>query len=210
MNHKILSITTILVTSIFLGGCGKKATTTKVTPTSAPKTIELPVSERPLIGLTPRKDGHMLYLEITKIPSLVSSIEYEMLYTAKDDNVEIEKGLGDTIKNITSEVKRDLLLGTESCTNGCKYKYDEGITGGTLVLNFITKDGQIFTYESPFSMKSGAEINKSNDFGLATENYKVPSKGKLSASDFFTVLKNYRGGYSVFSSGQSPLVGDYQ
>ena len=44
----------------------------------------------------------------------------------------MEKGVGDTVKLTSNSFEKDLLLGTESCTNGCKYKFDEGVVGGVL------------------------------------------------------------------------------
>jgi len=209
MRNKITYYSLILASALLLSACGPKTTTQVAKPTPTPKLIEIPESERPLINLTPREDGHMLFLKISEIPKSVASIEYELIYTAKDESVEIEKGLGDTIKDITSTLDRKLLLGTESCTNGCKYKYDEGVTGGTLSLKFYNTNGQVSTYESSFSLKSTADLKKEKVFKLSTDNFEVPLPAKLTGNNFFTLIKQYRGGYSVFSSSTNPLAGDY-
>src|SRR5512145_1807324 len=119
----------LLSLTLLLSACGKKTTST-ITPTPEPKLVEMAPADRPLVSLVPRADGHMLYLKISHLPASVSQIEYEVIYTATDGSSEIEKGVGDTIKEITSTLERNILLGTESCTNGCKYKYDEGVNGG--------------------------------------------------------------------------------
>lgn len=209
MKRKYLTIFTILLSLIFLSSCGTKKTS-QITPTPLPKLIEMPISDRPLISLTPRNDGHMLFLKLDKIPSYISQIEYEVLYNAIDESgLEIEKGLGDTIKEISSTIERKLLLGTESCTNGCKYKYDTGIVGGTLTLNFIDKNGQVSTFETQFTLKSSADIRKDGEIKLDIKNFSVKPNSKISGNDFYILMENYRGGYSIFSNSSNSLVGDY-
>jgi hypothetical protein len=209
MRNKITYYSLILASAFLLSACGPKKVAPAATPTPTPKLIEIPVGERPIINLTPREDGHMLFLKISEIPKSVASIEYELIYSAKDESVEIEKGLGDTIKDVTSSLERKLLLGTESCTNGCKYKYDEGVNGGTLSLKFYNTNGQVSTYESSFVLKSTADLKKDKILKLSTDNFEVPLPAKLTGNNFFTLIKQYRGGYSVFSSGTSTLSGDY-
>jgi hypothetical protein len=208
MKLNYIPIIAIIAAGILLAGCGSKQTS-KITPTPKPKLVEMPMSDRPYVSLKPRDDGHMLYLKIEKIPSNISQIEYEVLYNAVDNGSEIEKGIGDTIKEIKTNLERNLLLGTESCTNGCKYKFDTGIIGGTLTLNFIDKNGQVSTFETEFAFKSTAEIKKDGEIKLSVENFSVKPKAKLTGSDFFILMKNFRGGYSIFSNGNNGLVGDY-
>lgn len=192
----------LILASLTLSACGNKTVQNKITPTPAPKLVDMPLGDRPYVSLVPREDGHMIYLKVTGIPSYVKQMEYELLYTAVDSGNEIEKGVGDTVKDIKGSLEKSLLLGTESCTNGCKYKYDEGIIGGTLSLTFISGDGQISTYETPFSLKTGAEIKKSGAITLSTENFSV----KASPSDklYYILLKNYaKNAFSIFSSSPS-------
>ncbi len=207
MKKKIL---TLIATGLLLAGCGAKKSATTVTPTPALRVVEMPLDQRPLISLTPSADGHYLTLKIVDIPDSISSIEYEILYNASDNGAEIEKGVGDTLKEITKTIERKLLLGTESCTNGCKYSYDKGVTGGTMTLNFIDKNGQMSTYETLFTLKSTADLNKAGSLALTDSSFSVPLKSKLSGSNYYLLLKNYRGGYSVYGSTQSSPVGNYQ
>lgn len=168
--------------------------------TKLSKEIELSADEKPLINLIPRADGHELKLKITDIPSKFSTAEYELIYTAEDEGLEIEKGVSGTIKLTSSSFEKDLLLGTSSCTNGCKYKYDEGITGGVLTLTLTTDDKQYFTFETPFVIKSSAQINKNKGFTLSQENFEV-SATTTTKNDFFIAIKNIKSVYSVFSNG---------
>jgi hypothetical protein len=203
-----IKIICILAASIFLAACGTSSTA-KITPTPATKAVEMPVSERPMISLTPSADGHYLDLKMEGIPSNITSIEYEVLYDADSNGSEIEKGIGDTIKLITSTIDKNLLLGTESCTTGCKYSYDTGIVGGEVTINFIDNNGQESTFDTPYVLNTTADINKAGAITLTANNFSVKPKTKLTGSDYFVLMQNYRGGYSVFSSRQNSLVGNY-
>jgi hypothetical protein len=195
----ILIIITIIMVIV---SKNKNKTTTTIPNSSKNTTEELVLSddEKPYISLIPQADGHRLDLKITNIPSSITDIEYDLIYTAQDEDLEIEKGVGGTAKIEGTSIERELLLGTESCTNGCKYKFDEGITGGTLTLNFITSDGKAAFYEAPFNFKTSAEIKSNGGLNLVTENFEIKATVS-SKSDFFILIKNFKPVYSVFSNG---------
>lgn len=213
MKNKITQILTlsffVIFSSFCLSGCGKKTTTQNTEPTPTPvRLLELKDEEKPYISLVPREDGHELKMKISKIPASISQIEYELIYTAVDKNLEMEKGVGDTIKVDSSNLERDLLLGTASCTNGCKYKYDEGVTGGTLSLTLISTNGQMSTLEVPFTFKSANDVKKDNNLiSLKTDNFSTKLTPKT--GEFYILLKNALV-YSLFSSNSNKsLIGDY-
>jgi hypothetical protein len=156
--------------------------------------FSLKEDQQPYISLTPQADGHRLTLKITNIPSMVNEIEYDLIYTAQDESLEIEKGIGGTAEIKDQTLERDLLLGTESCTNGCKYKYDEGITGGILILNLLTKDNKSAYFEAPFVFKNASALSS-----LALEDITITTKA-TSKNEYFILIKNYQSTYSVFSS----------
>lgn len=199
MNRKVLI--TLTLSLLFLTGCTPKKTSNLPSPTPAPAIIELPVDKRPYISLIPRDDGHELTLLVKNIPNNIISIDYELLYTAvdKDTSMEIEKGDGDTISINSASFERKVLLGTASCTNGCKYKYDEGVTGGTISLTLLTKDNNAASFETPFVLKNSTQIKKDGSLSLKTENFTI--KAKPAKEEFFILLKNYQPKFSVFSSG---------
>ena len=193
----------VISSSFLLSACGKKTTTTSTTKTSTKvsKQIQLGADEKPTVNLIPRADGHNLTIKITNIPTKFTSVDYELVYTAKDQNIEIEKGVSGTLKPTNSTLeKNDLLLGTASCTNGCKYKYDEGVTGGTLTLTLNTDNKEYVTYTTPFTLKSATDLNKDKKLSLDQENF-VINGTVTSKSDYFIVIKNFKSVYSVFSSG---------
>jgi len=119
-----------------------------------------------------------------------------LIYLAIDEDLEIEKGLAGTLSNQTGQVTKDLLLGTESCTNGCKYKYDAGVNSGYLVLYFTNKDNQKAIYQSDFVLLPTADIKKT---GLSLNDLEIVATPKQ--NEFFILLQNYNQQYSVFSSG---------
>jgi len=198
----------ILPVFIFSACILKPSAPAKPSPTPEPKTIELKPEEKPYLSLIPSADGHWLKLKIDNISNFITQIEYELIYRAVDNQSEIEKGLGDTVKEIQgNRVERDLLMGTSSCTNGCKYKYDTGITGGNLSLTFITPNSEPLSYETPFILKTGTELKKDKILALSEENFTINLSNP--GSDYFLLLKNYgypknptiSSVYSVFSSG---------
>lgn len=198
----VLTVLMVAFTSFAFSACTKKSKTAPIEPTPTPKLLELEAKDKPYISLTPRQDGHELKLKIINIPDFVEQIEYELIYLAVDEDIEMEKGVGDTIKVTSSTIERDLLLGTASCTNGCKYKYDTGVTGGTLSLSLITSNNQVATFETPFTLTAASDLKT-----LSVEDFSVSATTKT--KDFFVVLRNYgtkdkstvSSIYSIFSSG---------
>lgn len=186
----------------FILARSKKSNTNSITKnTQISKEIQLTADELPTVSLVPTSDGHNLALKINQIPSKFTSIDYELIYTAKDQDLEIEKGISGTNKiNGSSFEKSDLLLGTASCTNGCKYKYDEGVTGGALNLTLTTDNKEYVIFELPFALKNSANINKDKKISLDQENFTINGT-VTSKSDYFIVIKNLKSAYSVFSSG---------
>lgn len=147
----------LLVTSFTLSACGTKKTISTVSPTPVPRELTITEDQKPVATLIPRGDGHELTLKISKINSIFSKIEYELIYTAQDSGLDIEKGVSGNIETkdmVNGSSERKILLGTESCTNGCKYKYDSGVNGGTLNLTLITKNNQVASLEMPFTLTS--------------------------------------------------------
>jgi len=202
----ILTVCFIFLSGIFLSSCGKKKTDTTASPSPAPKLIEMEIDQKPYISLIPRTDGHELTLKINHIPKDITQIEYELIYTATDGTIEMEKGVGDTLKVESTLITKNLLLGTASCTNTCKYKYDEGVVGGTLSLIFINSAGQMSTYETDFVLSSSAQINQNKNIGLP----EFTINATVNTGQYFVLLQNYGMPnsstladkiYSVFASG---------
>jgi hypothetical protein len=152
---KYIFVFVLLFSSLFLSACGQKTAVKNVTPTPVPREMNLTDEEKPKITLTPRADGHEITLDVTKISSKFSKIEYELIYSALDNGLEIEKGVSGNVESkdmSNGSFQRKVLLGTESCTSGCKYKYDEGVVGGTIILTLNTTDNQVASLENTFKL----------------------------------------------------------
>lgn len=133
---KNLTIIVIVVISllILVGGIwflGRKKsgaeTTGKVTPTPEQVTEELTAEDLPTVRIIPRADRKEITLEIKGIKD-ADTVEYELSYLSKG----LSRGVVGTIElNGETSITRQILLGTCS-RNVCKY--DEGVTGGSLLL----------------------------------------------------------------------------
>jgi hypothetical protein len=201
---KIISLSLVVIlSSFFLSACGKKKTeTNNSTPTKGvQKELVLSESEKPIVSLIPREDGHELKLKIDNIPSSINQIDYELIYSATENGLTMEKGVGDTVKITSKNIEKDLLLGTSSCTNGCKYKYDTGVSEGTLSLIFYTNDNQSATFETPFILKTSADIKKDGGLTLKGQDFSIKAT-TTTKSDYFIVIKNYPSYFSVFSNSK--------
>lgn len=200
----VIGAVVLIIITIIMVVFGKNKKNTTNTPvvsnTKTTKELILSDEEKPYVSLIPQSDGHRLDLKISEIPKNITEIEYDLIYTAKDENIEIEKGVGGTAKIESNSLERELLLGTESCTSGCKYKYDEGVTGGTLSLSFITADGQSASYEAPFVLSTSTDIKSAGGLKLETENFSIKATVS-SKSDYFVLIKNFKPVYSIFSNG---------
>lgn len=99
----------------------------KATPTPEPVAEELSAEDLPTVRIIPRADKKELTLEIKGIKD-ANTVEYELTYLSKG----LSRGVVGTIElKGESSVTRQILLGTCS-RNVCKY--DEGVTGGSLLL----------------------------------------------------------------------------
>lgn len=195
----------ILISALILSACGKKTTVTTTAPSPTPRLVEMLAADRPLITLISRPDGHELNLKLSSISSNISKIEYELTYVASDAGLEIEKGASGIIetKDFSSgNTERKILLGTESCTSGCKYKYDAGVTGGNLNLTFTTKNSQISTFDTPFILRSAAEIKKAGKLNWTEENFTYTPKS-IPASSFFIALKDFKNASYLVTNSSS-------
>jgi hypothetical protein len=202
--QKILPIALVVLviflisSAVFFLTRPKNNTSNAPTPTPPPRLLEIAENEKPIISIVPTSDGYWLDLKISNIPDYVSQIEYDLTYIAIDEDFEIEKGVGGTIEEISSNsFTRKILLGTESCTNGCKYKYDTGVTGGNLYLTLITDDNQVVDLQYPFSLLSVVDFKKTQQIEL--EDFIIMAQP--SDTGYYLLIKNPTNTYSLFSSG---------
>jgi len=111
---------------------------------------EIPADQRPLVSLTPTSDGHWLTFRVQKIKVKdATSMDYELIYSTTSGG---QQGVPGTVK-LSGDIERKLLLGSESSG---KFRYDEGVDGGTLTIRFRNSKGKLlgklstkFTLTSP-------------------------------------------------------------
>lgn len=115
--------------------------------------LDLPLSDRPVVSLTPTSDGHYLKLRVEKIRFPAKSFDYELLYKTGNG---ITQGVPGTADLGGKEVfETELLLGSESSG---KFRYDEGVEEGTLLLSFRDGEGKLLVkFSSDFHLESNVE-----------------------------------------------------
>lgn len=162
---------------------------------------EIPISERPIVMLVPSADGHYLKLTIAQIKVKgATSLDYELLYTLPDGRTQ---GVPGTVKLTGGDIIKDLLLGSESSG---KFRYDEGVTGGTVNIRFRDSKGKLIgKLTTEFTMTTAEKTLKSAD-GSFTYDLEKVQKGI-----FYVVMQTfaepnpstvvvYKDGYAVFAS----------
>lgn len=165
---KVVIFSSLLFSALFLSGCGPKPFTEtpgnvpEAKPTPYPtKPIEQTIKERPFVFLIPSADRHWFTLEVKNITKGTSGLEYDLIYFAEVERNKIERGVSTAGKpvdlNGATDFTKKILLGSASCTTGtCKYKYDEGVSEGTLTLTIDRESGNE-KYESVFRVQQGKE-----------------------------------------------------
>jgi hypothetical protein len=168
---------------------------------------EIPLEERPIVTLTPSKDGHWLTLKIEKIKIEAASLDYELLYKLPDGRTQ---GVPGTIKlDGQKTIERELLLGSESSG---KFRYDEGVEKGTLTLRFRDKKGKLVVkFSTEFRLLSDTSKIISADGKFSV---KLPKRTKT----FLVVMETFGipdrapgkvlvGPYGIFSSSDKSISG---
>lgn len=208
MKKPLPIIIAIIVFLIFGGGLfwylrGRGSSGTALpTPTPEGKLIETAFKERPYVTLTPSQDGHWLTLKIERIRH-GDSLEYELIYNTASG---VPQGSTNAIELEGEDFyTKKILLGTESRGH---YRYDEGVTQGTLTLRFRSDEG-VRKFITEFYLHQGEEelISVDGHFSL---------RGQPQSSDFYLVMPTVglpgdfegevvAGPYEVFSSASKPI-----
>ena len=169
---------------------------------------EISLEQRPFTSLTPSEDGHWLKLKIEKLNLEAASLDYELLYKVADGRTQGVPGTvpvkGDAL------IVRDLLLGSESSG---KFRYDEGVTEGTLTLRFRNEKGKLVgKLVTQFHLQSATNILTAfeSDFKYQLD--------KLPKTTFFVTMNTFglpgpfigtlsAGPFGVFASDSTAYLG---
>jgi len=189
--RKLLIVFSLLFSTLLLTGCLPKKSPPGESllpePTSpSPKPISETINERPYVVLLPSDDGHWVTLQIEKIKRGTTGLEYELTYFADFEGNRIERGVSTGGKpvelNGASEYSKKILFGSASCTTGiCKYRYDENVNEGMLVLKLISAAG-IEKFETVFRIQKGKEAKEGLTTGDGVFSF---TAGNLSANKLY-------------------------
>lgn len=203
MKKNLLIIVGVLIVTILLGGffwSRRKEVKPEVGPIPTPegRLIETPLEERPYVTLTPSKDGHWLTLSIEGIKD-GKTLEYELIYNTASG---VMQGSTNTVElEGESFYTKEILLGTESRGH---YRYDEGVTQGTLTLRFRSDEG-VRKFVSDFHLQQA-------DAKLTSIDGNFSFSGKFSPNTFYLTMltvglpgeveREVLGGpYGIFTTG---------
>lgn len=145
----VLLVGVLVVGGVFLKMRNKTAAPAPIVEEET--VAEIPFADRPVASLTPTSDGHWLNLVISNITTSASSMDYELVYRIADGR---EQGVPGNIKlKGETMIERKLLLGSESSG---KFRYDEGVSEGTLTLKFRNEKGKLVgKLTTPFHLQTG-------------------------------------------------------
>jgi len=199
----------VILANVFKGGSETEDDSQAFVP-------DLSQDQWPAISIIPSSDpavpnsmGHFLDFKVEKINvSGAVSMDYELVYTTTSGG---QQGVPGTVKLTGAEFERKLLMG--SASSG-KYRFDEGVTQGTMTLKFRNSAGKLLgKVATTFSFQSDTTTLSSID-GAFTYELAKAAKGV-----YFVTMKTlvepvttdntviYQNGYAVFSSDGKPHTG---
>ncbi len=164
--------------------------------------VEIPFDQRPVVSLTPTEDGHYLIMKMTDLGLEAATLDYEILYDTADG---ITQGVPGTSELNSAEVERDILLGSESSG---KFRYDEGVSEGTITLRFRNSKGKLVgKLSTQWHLQTDTDKLTSNDGKFSFELGEESDAWFITMSTFGTpqglLGEPAHGPYGVFSSDTS-------
>ena len=178
-----------------------------VDPQDESALMNIPLSGRPYVSMTPTDDGHYLDMVVNKITIPATTMDYEMLYNLPDGRAQ---GTPGTITlNGQSSIERKFLLGTESSGH---FRYDVGVKDGTLTLRFRNAKAQLIAkYTTQFALLTNTKSLSSVDETFKATLTKVPT-GFQVVMETFGLPADASGDvkygpFGIFASNTTPLVG---
>lgn len=207
----LVGIGIIAVVGVFVSIGGSNKQSASPTPIAEEVAPEIPFDQRPYVSLTPRTDGHWLKLSIMGVNKVVGSatVDYILEYKTSAD---VNQGVPGTVQlsGITN-IDRDLLLGSESSG---KFRYDDGVSKGSLTLRFRDKSGKLLgRLSTDFHLqdyKNTSITSVDNAFSYTFD--KAPKKGYFVTLSTLGLPEGVKGEiaegpYGVFTSETSAFPG---
>ena len=205
----LLAAGVLVVGLVIVAASVKKSTPNPTIDEEETEVREVPVEKRPYTSLVPSADGHWLKLSVDGINvDEAASLDYELLYKVKDGRTQ---GVPGTVQlKEDKNFNRDILLGSESSG---KFRYDEGVSNGSLTLRFRNSGGKLLgKLSTDFHLQSGSKELSSVD-----GNFKY-TLDKVQKGVFFVVMRTFgkmdnssakftSGDYAIFSSSDASIKG---
>lgn len=167
---------------------------------------ELSFEERPYVTLTPNSAGNELSLSITRIPTSIETIEYELTYNTAAGVLQGVPGSVDVAGK--SVLERELTLGT--CSSGV-CRYDKGVKDIKLSLKLRDGKGKLLAKTPAMAVNL---LNNTQNLTNGKFSLRLDKKTK----DYYVVMETYgvpgkipgkviEGPYGVFTSGKNKQIG---
>lgn len=153
-------------------------TTKNKTRISLPENV-IPVSERPVMRLTPLSSGHHIEFAVDYVKKPAEEVDYTLEYQT-GTLVQAEQ---DLLTLNTLPITKEIFLG--SCSAGGACTYHEDIKGGSLLTTFLGDD--------PYALKSDWKyidnLEKETDFSSRDGMFQISSQN-LSVIRFLIIFNN--------------------
>ena len=174
---------------------------------------EIPFDLRPTTSLTPTSDGHWLNMKVENIQIDAASMDYELLYSLPDGRTQGVPGTEKSLKK-GATVERKLLLGSESSG---KFRYDEGVSQGTLTLKFRDAKGKLVgKLSTDFHLQSMEK--EVVDLTTVDDKFKFTPDEVPTKQEWFVTMETFgvptplpssvsQGPYGIFSSDTNKISG---
>lgn len=172
----LLGLGVLVLGGVFFAVRGNKSVNTADTEEAG--LMNVPLSKRPIVALTPDKPGNYLKLQVEKLDGIgAQTMDYELVYQVPDGPSQGVPGTVE-IKGMSS-FENNLLLGSESAG---KFRYDEGVETGTLTLRFRDANGKLLAkFSSEFKMQQ-------NPTEVLSQDGKLSVKLDNAAEGFFVTM----------------------
>ncbi len=113
----------------------------------------------PVIDLEVNPDRSGGVLKISSIDSDFSQLEYELIYTAESEGLEIERGVAGGPISVpeSGTISEKILFGTESCSTGvCHRRIDKNVSRGKVIIRLFNDQDQSWSVEKEFTIEEAA------------------------------------------------------
>jgi hypothetical protein len=141
----------------------------------------LPVTDRPVVTLSPAADGHNVSITVSELKKPATEVEYELEYQAGS----LLQGAFGNLELGALPASKQLLLG--SCSAGGACTFHEDVQGGTLLMRFSGPEN--------YALKSEWRYfdNKTKETALSSKDAKFQISSPALAAARYVIIYNSPG-----------------